>query len=423
MKVADLAQPDAVDAYRPSLYRRTLPEGLCVPFSSVEGRQVFAEALSQGTLSGFFNLVEQYNTQIEPAFCGLTSLAMVLNALKVDPRRVWKGPWRWFHEEMLDCCEPLDKVRRDGIVLAKVACLARCNGAQVRLVGHEDGDVERFREDVRAACTAGTRHVIVSYDRSSLKQTGTGHYSPVGGYHAGRDLVLILDTARFKYPPHWVPLDELFRAMAPVDPATGRPRGYIVLEAKSPRSLLFSLDLSQRDWRDSHRFVASDVARIASQYRGAELRELVAELVANMPRGAPEFVGVRGGSVGLAERCSQLPDGTWDHRCVPVDQQRNLLSEIRATQAFGAVRGALGDGSDGAGALFRAERITMLLLMAPPGSWEGVADAALRREALAAFDTKQETLSIVGSEATYLQEQMRHVSGMAAAQPDPQGSA
>lgn len=24
-----------------------------------------------------------------------------------------------------------------------------------------------------------------------------------GGYHPGRDMVLILDTARFKYPPHW----------------------------------------------------------------------------------------------------------------------------------------------------------------------------------------------------------------------------
>ncbi len=28
--------------------------------------------------------------------------------------------------------------------------------------------------------------------------TGDGHFSPIGGYHAGRDLALILDTARFK---------------------------------------------------------------------------------------------------------------------------------------------------------------------------------------------------------------------------------
>ena len=34
--------------------------------------------------------------------------------------------------------------------------------------------------------------------------TGSGHYSPVAGYHPGQDLVLILDTARFKYPPYWL---------------------------------------------------------------------------------------------------------------------------------------------------------------------------------------------------------------------------
>jgi glutathione gamma-glutamylcysteinyltransferase len=61
------------------------------------------------------------------------------------------------------------------------------------------------------------------------KDTGDGHFSPVGGYHKGRDLVLILDTARFKYPPHWVPLSELHAAMAHLDSATGRPRGAFLL--------------------------------------------------------------------------------------------------------------------------------------------------------------------------------------------------
>lgn len=45
---------------------------------------------------------------------------MVLNTLSIDPRRTWKGPWRWFHEEMLDCCHPLSKVREEGITLEQV---------------------------------------------------------------------------------------------------------------------------------------------------------------------------------------------------------------------------------------------------------------------------------------------------------------
>lgn len=34
-------------------------------------------------------------SQDEPAYCGLASLAMTLNTLNIDPRRTWKGPWRW----------------------------------------------------------------------------------------------------------------------------------------------------------------------------------------------------------------------------------------------------------------------------------------------------------------------------------------
>ena len=34
-------------------------------------------------------------------------LFQVLNTLAVDPGRVWKGVWRWYHEDMLDCCVPL----------------------------------------------------------------------------------------------------------------------------------------------------------------------------------------------------------------------------------------------------------------------------------------------------------------------------
>jgi hypothetical protein len=50
---------------------------------------------------------------------------------------------------------------------------------------------------------ASSGFVIAAYSRKELLQTGDGHYSPIGGYHAPSDSVLILDVARFKYPPHW----------------------------------------------------------------------------------------------------------------------------------------------------------------------------------------------------------------------------
>ena len=71
--------------------------------------------------------------------------------------------------------------------------------------------------------------MIVSYNRQVLNQTGSGHFSPVGGYCAEKDLVLILDVARFKLPPHWVPLSLLFKAMRDLDPSSGKPRGALIL--------------------------------------------------------------------------------------------------------------------------------------------------------------------------------------------------
>ena len=64
--------------------------------------------------------------------------------------------------------------------------------------------------------------LVLSYTRKVLGQTGDGHFSPVGGYHPARDLVLILDTARFKYPPHWVPLTLIWEAMNAKDKSTGK---------------------------------------------------------------------------------------------------------------------------------------------------------------------------------------------------------
>lgn len=59
--------------------------------SSDQGRQLFREALVDGTMEIYFRLAEQFRTQDEPAFCGLSTLTMVLNALAVDPGRIWKG--------------------------------------------------------------------------------------------------------------------------------------------------------------------------------------------------------------------------------------------------------------------------------------------------------------------------------------------
>lgn len=202
-------------------YRKPLPSS-CIDFTSSEGRAIFKEALNEGTMECFFNLAAQFRTQEEPAYCGLSTLVMVLNALSVDPGRVWKGPWRWYHENMLDCCVPLDVAQTKGITVFHFMCLAACNGLDVDMVQVlPTATIAEFRNVVRSVAQSDKQVLVCSYSRKVLGQSGDGHFSPIGGYHAGSDLVLIFDVARFKYNPHWITVDLLWEAMQGLDKETG----------------------------------------------------------------------------------------------------------------------------------------------------------------------------------------------------------
>lgn len=211
----------------PGLYKRPLPDGL-IAFSSPAGRLLFKEALLSGGMENYFPLSEQFQTQVDPTYCGISSLVMVLNALEVDPKQLWKGVWRWFSEDIADCCGQTSSIAADGISLEGLASVALCNGVTVETTHAEDSSLEQFRALVRAVCfSEAAQALIVSYSRQALGQTGDGHFSPIGGYHPERDLVLLMDVARFKYPPHWVPLSHLWTAIDSRDDASGRSRGYL----------------------------------------------------------------------------------------------------------------------------------------------------------------------------------------------------
>jgi len=159
---------------------------------SLSLQQIFNEALQKGTMEGFFGLISYFQTQSEPAFCGLASLSMVLNSLSIDPGRKWKGihtstgeyicwwvfeffwflsgPWRWFDESMLECCEPLEIVKDKGISFGKVVCLAHSSGAKVEAFRTNQSTIDDFRKYVVKCSTSDNCHMISTYHRQVLKQ-------------------------------------------------------------------------------------------------------------------------------------------------------------------------------------------------------------------------------------------------------------
>jgi glutathione gamma-glutamylcysteinyltransferase len=192
-----------------TFHKRYLPDQTTA-FSSAEGRLRFVRSLHEGLAEPYFALAEQFRTQDEPAFCGLATLVMCLNAMAIDPGRVWKGVWRWFSEDMLSCCKSLDQVKDEGISLSEFARLARCNGANCDVTRGHAVTVDDFRSQVKENCSRKACHsplnlpmpclkfLCLNYNRGTLGQTGTGHFSPLAAYDAQTDSALILDVARFK---------------------------------------------------------------------------------------------------------------------------------------------------------------------------------------------------------------------------------
>ena len=98
-----------------------------------------------------------------------------------------------------------------------------------------------FRQIVKRTCSQNKDTLVVSYSRKGLGQTGDGHYSPVGAFDEASDSLLILDVARFKYPPHWVKVKDLYESMRYLDKTTNKPRGYMLLQREQKSCVCSSL--------------------------------------------------------------------------------------------------------------------------------------------------------------------------------------
>lgn len=260
-----------------SFKSRILPPNL-IAFDSPEGKSRFLHCLQTNNAEAYFPLSQQFINQMDPAYCGVSTLLLILNALAIDPNVRWRGGWRWYGDESMlleRCCLEEERVRREGITLEQYCGLARCQGVEltmkrpkgIAITSNQDGAIddntgttgvslEQFRQDVINAVNfppisdRGSAHhsntddvepnvsnnnrghfLVSSFARSALHQTGEGHFSPIAAYHPPTDSCLVLDVARFKYAPYFVDLKELYDAMIPADKLTGKSRGWILMKA------------------------------------------------------------------------------------------------------------------------------------------------------------------------------------------------
>lgn len=258
--VDHLRQPD--DPNGPVL-TPSLPEVLI----DMRGEEGLKRLLECSACKNVVALMTSFPTQMTQAMCGAASAAAVLNAVdtgrKLRPKTAPYAPYPYYTQcnvlsdtarRQIDVAEMLE----NGLTLPQLRFLlavqptvadAKCytpstEAPAVTLsgAGHESVSISKttikpcivqtsfdeFKTQAIAALSGKDVHLIVNFSRDRItdphKATG-GHFSPVAAYHEGTDSFLVLDVARYKYPPFWIKAELLWESMNTTDPA----RGYVVV--------------------------------------------------------------------------------------------------------------------------------------------------------------------------------------------------
>ena len=245
------APPAASPAARPAT------DSALVAFASDEGLARFSRAA--GKLD-FPPLANQFEAQLNAAFCGPTSAAIVLNAvrnrsadlprdhgrLKADDLRNVPSGYdpivpRFTQDNVIDQGEKTrarvlgelvsvnGKPMRDfGYQLRQFDQMLRANGLATKLVVVDDRKLDtEVHAELVANLTRADDYVIVNYRREAAGQRGGGHISPLGAYDAESDSFLVLDVNPAAAGWVWMPFATLVKGMRTFD--TVENRGYVLI--------------------------------------------------------------------------------------------------------------------------------------------------------------------------------------------------
>lgn len=201
-----------------------------ISLESLAGEKI----LSQNIDHHFLKLKDQFLTQKNQTYCGVASIVMVLNALNIEgPADPVYAPFRPFTQDNFfsianTSAISLDVLAKEGMTLDQAASLLITLPVHSKALHADQLSLKAFRELLKNK--KKNRYLIANFLRDTLQQERGGHFSPIGAYDKKYDRVLILDVARYKYPPVWVKVKDLWEAMNTMDSSSKKYRGLLLIE-------------------------------------------------------------------------------------------------------------------------------------------------------------------------------------------------
>ncbi|OGT38755.1 MAG: hypothetical protein A3F11_01325 [Gammaproteobacteria bacterium RIFCSPHIGHO2_12_FULL_37_14] len=211
-----------------------LPSNL-IAYNSTTGEKLLKRSVSHS----FFELSMQFLTQRNQAYCGVASITMVLNALGVKgPNDPVYSPYHpitqdnFFTPAMKKILDQ-DRVFHHGMTLDQASDAAAQFGVKSTAIHSNTLTQNKMRKILISVLKNKHKYAVVNFFRPGLKENGGGHFSPIAAYDYRSDRFLILDVARYKYPPIWVKTEDLWNGINTVDTASQKKRGILLLKTQS----------------------------------------------------------------------------------------------------------------------------------------------------------------------------------------------
>ena len=218
------AQPPAAES--------AFSEPAVVYWDSAEGKVLRARMPAD---ADYWQLAPNFAAQITQSYCSVASAITVLNSMPIaKPVDPTYAPYAYFTQSNFFTPD-VEKVISAKTVLEMgmtreemVETLSREGVKAISIAGDAFSD-EGLRTLLKKALGDDGQFVLANYYRGALGQVGGGHWSALAAYDAQSDSVLILNVAKYKYPPAWVSIRLLRQAIDTTDTVSNKPRGLVIV--------------------------------------------------------------------------------------------------------------------------------------------------------------------------------------------------
>ena len=201
-------------------------------WDSAEGRVLRARMPAD---ADYWQLAPNFATQITQSYCSVASAVTVLNAMPIKkPVDSTYAPYAYFTQTNFFTPEVVKVISAQtvlamGMTREQLAeTLSRQGVKAVSIAGDTFSD-ESLRVLLKKTLGDDGQFVLANYYRATLGQVGGGHWSALAAYDEQSDRVLILDVAKYKYPPAWVTISMLHQAIATIDKVSNKSRGLVLV--------------------------------------------------------------------------------------------------------------------------------------------------------------------------------------------------